>query len=471
MTRPIEISKIIEHPEYMEPIEYRGKIEIRGKITRDLVEEISRQKKEPDWMRRLRLRALEYFEKLPLPKWLYGIESIDLEEITTYYVKPLEQPASNWEDLPAEIREIYLRLGLPDAYAKYLAGLTTVLDSETAYSAMKDYLKKIGVIMIPMEQAIRKYPDLVKKYFGKIVGPIEHKFAALHYALWSGGVFVYVPKNVKVPYPVEAFFFVGKELEGQFEHSLIVADEGSELTFIEGCSAPRFKKFSFHDGAVELYAHRKAKISFITVQNWSRNIINFNNKRAIAEEDSYVEWLEGSIGSKYTVTYPSTILRGKGARTSSLVVGIANGPYIKDTGSKAIHAAPNTKSKIISKSISSEGGVNIYRGLVHIFKGAKNSTSYVQCDSLILDEKSKAYTYPIIHVEEKDSETGHEATTGRINDDQIFYLQSRGLSEGQAKSMIVLGYIKDVLKGLPMEYVAMLNRVIQLEFERIGGVG
>lgn len=471
MTKPIEISKILEHPEYMEPIEYRREIEIRGKISRDLVEEISKQKKEPDWMRRLRLRALEYFEKLPVPKWLYGIETIDLDEITTYYVKPVEQPVSSWDDLPAEIREIYFRLGLPEAYAKYLAGLTAVLDSETIYSAMKEYLEKIGVIMIPMEQAIRRYPDLVKKYFGKIVSPIEHKFAALHYALWSGGVFVYVPKNTKVPYPIEAFFFVGKELEGQFEHSIIVADEGSELTFIEGCSAPRFKKFSFHDGAVELYAHRKAKISFVTVQNWSRNIINFNNKRAIAEEDSYVEWLEGSIGSKYTVTYPSTILRGKGARTSSVVVGIANGPYIKDTGSKVVHVAPNTRSKIISKSISSSGGINIYRGLVHVYRGAKNSTSYVQCDSLILDEKSKAYTYPIIHIEEKDSETGHEATTGRINEDQIFYLQSRGLSEGQAKSMIVLGFIKDILKGLPMEYVAMLSRVIQLEFEKIGGVG
>lgn len=471
MTKPIELSKILEHPEYMEPIEYRREIEIRGKISRDLVEEISKQKKEPDWMRRLRLRALEYFEKLPVPKWLYGIETIDLDEITTYYVKPVEQPVSSWDDLPAEIREIYFRLGLPEAYAKYLAGLTAVLDSETIYSAMKEYLEKIGVIMIPMEQAIRRYPDLVKKYFGKIVSPIEHKFAALHYALWSGGVFVYVPKNTKVPYPIEAFFFVGKELEGQFEHSIIVADEGSELTFIEGCSAPRFKKFSFHDGAVELYAHRKAKISFVTVQNWSRNIINFNNKRAIAEEDSYVEWLEGSIGSKYTVTYPSTILQGKGARTSSVVVGIANGPYIKDTGSKVVHVAPNTRSKIISKSISSSGGINIYRGLVHVYRGAKNSTSYVQCDSLILDEKSKAYTYPIIHIEEKDSETGHEATTGRINEDQIFYLQSRGLSEGQAKSMIVLGFIKDILKGLPMEYVAMLSRVIQLEFEKIGGVG
>ncbi|MCD6300704.1 MAG: Fe-S cluster assembly protein SufB, partial [Staphylothermus sp.] len=332
-------------------------------------------------------------------------------------------------------------------------------------------LQKLGVIMIPMEEAIRKYPDLVKKYFSKIVSPMEHKFTALHYALWSGGVFVYVPKRVKVPYPVEAFFYVGRELEGQFEHTLLVVDEDAEISFIEGCSAPRFKKYSFHDGAVELYAHKNSKITFVTVQNWSRNIINFNNKRAIAEEKAHVEWLEGSIGSKYTVTYPSTILRGEGASTNSIVVGISNGPYIKDTGSKAIHAAPNTNSKIVSKSISSRGGINIYRGLVHVQKQAHNSLSYVQCDNLVLDDESKAYTYPIIHIENKTAEIGHEATTGRIDENQLFYLQTRGLSEGQAKSMIVLGFIRDIFKGLPMEYVVMLSRVVQLEFEKYGGVG
>ena len=289
--------------------------------------------------------------------------------------------------------------------------------------------------------------------------------------MWSGGVFVYVPKNVRVPYPIEAFFYVGSELEGQFEHTLIVADEGSELTFIEGCSAPRFKKYSFHDGMVELYAHRSSRISFITVQNWSRNIINFNNKRGVAEENAYIEWLEGSIGSKYTVTYPSTILRGEGSGTSSIVVGIANGPYIKDTGSKVIHAAPNTRSRIISKSISSRGGVNIYRGMVQVNRGARYSRSHVQCDSLILDGKSKAYTYPIIHIMDNTADVGHEATTGRINPEQLYYLQTRGLSEDQAKSLIVLGYIRDILRGLPLEYVAMLSRVIQLEFGRIGGVG
>ncbi len=467
----VELSKILEHPEYLEPTSYRKELEIKGRLSRDLIEEISRAKKEPGWMLRLRLRALEAFEKLPIPRWIYGLESIDLDEITALYIKPVEKPASSWDELPGDIRRIYEKLGLPEFYAKYLAGLSTVLDSETVYSSMKKVLEKLGVVMIPMEEAVRKYPDLVEKYFSRIYPLMEHKFSALHYALWSGGVFVYVPRNVRVPYPIEAFFYVGTELEGQFEHTLLVADEGAEVTFIEGCSAPRFKRYSFHDGMVELYAHPRSRISFITVQNWSRNIINFNNKRGIAEEDAYIEWLEGSIGSRYTVTYPSTILRGRGSGTSSIVVGIANGPYIKDTGSKVIHAAPETRSRIISKSISSRGGVNIYRGLVQVNKGARFSRSHVQCDSLILDDESRAYTYPIIHVMDKSAEVGHEATTGRINPEQLYYLQTRGLSEDQAKSLIVLGYIRDILKGLPMEYVAMLNRVIQLEFEKIGGVG
>lgn len=471
MTSAIELSEIPEHPEYMEPVKYRKELELRGRISRSLVEEISRSKKEPDWMRRLRLRALEWFEKLPSPKWLYGIESLDLEEITSLYVKPLDKPVSDWSELPPEIRAIYERLRLPEFYAKYLAGLSTVLDSETIYTSYKRILDELGVVMVSMDEAVQKYPDIVKQYFGRIFSLCEHKFAALHYALWSGGVFVYVPKNVRVPYPIEAFLYVGAELEGQFEHTLIVADEGSELTFIEGCSAPRFKRYSFHDGAVELYAHRGSRLTFVTVQNWSRSIISFSNNRAIADEKAHVEWLEGSIGSRYSVAYPSTVLRGRGATTTIIVVGIANGPYIKDNGGKVIHAAPETSSRVISKSISSRGGINIYRGIVQINKGARRSKSFVQCDSLILDDRSKAFTYPIIHVMEDDADVGHEATTGRINEDQLFYIQSRGLSEDQAKTIIVLGYIRDVLKGLPLEYVSMLNRVIQLEFSRLGGVG
>ncbi|MCY0868373.1 MAG: Fe-S cluster assembly protein SufB [Desulfurococcus sp.] len=467
---PLELAEKLGELE-LEPVEYKREIEVKGRLSRSLVEEVSRAKKEPEWMRLYRLRALEMFEKLPSPAWLPWVESIDLDEISSYYVKPEASRVESFDELPEEIRRIYEKLGLPEAYVKYLAGLTTVLDSETVYAVMKDLLKQLGVIMVPMEEAVEKYPSLVKEYFGRVFPYTDHKFAALHYALWSGGVFVYVPRGVRVPYPVEAFFFIGSELEGQFEHTIVVAEEGGEITFIEGCSAPRLKKYSFHDGMVELYAHRNSKISFVTVQNWSRSIVNFNNKRGVAEENAVIEWIEGSIGSRVTVTYPSTILKGRGSRTTSTVIGISNGSLVKDTGSKVIHAAPDTTSRIVSKSISGRGGVNIYRGLVQVNKGARRARSYTQCDSLILDEASTASTYPIVHVFEDDADIGHEASTVKVTEDQLFYLASRGLSEREALSMIVLGFVRDILPKLPFEYAAMLSKVIQLEFKELGGVG
>ncbi|MEM0378631.1 MAG: Fe-S cluster assembly protein SufB [Thermosphaera sp.] len=465
--------KAIELDEHFftEGVSYAKEVEIRGRISRSLVEEISRVKKEPEWMTRHRLRALEFFEKAPMPKWMIGIESIDLDEISSYYVKPAYGKIEKWEDLPPEIRRIYDNLKLPETYAKYLAGLTTVLDSESVYTTMKDLLKDLGVLMIPMEEAVQKYPDLVKQYFGRVFPYTDHKFAALHHALWSGGVFVYVPKGVKIPYPVEAFFFIGSELEGQFEHTIVVTDRGSEITFIEGCSAPRLKTISFHDGMVELYAHEDSRLNFVTVQNWSRNIVNFNNKRGIAEKNSLIEWIEGSIGSKITITYPSTILRGEYARTVSTVVGISNGPFIKDTGTKVVHAAPYTSSRIVSKSISARQGLNVYRGLIQVNKGARGAKSFVQCESLILDEDSKSYTYPIIHSFESDADIAHEATTARISEEQLFYLKSRGLAEREALSLMILGFIRDIFPRLPFEYVSMLTKVIQLEFSELGGVG
>ncbi|AFK51514.1 FeS assembly protein SufB [Thermogladius calderae 1633] len=452
-------------------VEYRSRVEITGRVSRGLVEEISRSKKEPEWMRRLRLRALDYFEKAPVPQWLPYIQRIDLDEITTLYTKPDVEVASDWSDLPEDVRRIYERLGLPETYAKYLAGLTTVLDSESVFVGMKDFLRRLGVVMVPMEEAVQKYPDLVKKYFSRVFPYTDHKFAALHYALWSGGVFVYVPKGVRVPYPVEAFFFLGKEMEGQFEHSLIVADEGSELVFIEGCSAPRLRRESFHDGMVEIYAHPSSRVSFVTVQNWSRNVINFNNKRAVAEENAFVEWVEGSIGSKITVTYPSTVLRGEGAKTVSTLLSISNGGYIKDTGSKVIHAAPRTSSRVLSKSIVANGGLSVYRGLTQVNKGAVGSFSHVECESLILDEKSGSYTYPIVHLLERDADVGHEASTLRLSEDQVFYLMSRGLRRNEAVSLVVNGFVRDVLRKLPFEFASMLKRVVELEFEEYGGVG
>ena len=474
MSRAIALTREIEKASLDEILgvvrEYPREIEIRGRIERGLVEELSRAKKEPDWMRRLRLRALEAFYRLPTPRWLKGLEEIDLEEIA-YYVKPKAERAESWEDLPDWIKEYYQKIGLPEAEAKFLSGLTAVFDSESVLHIVKEKLREKGVIMVPMEEAVQKYPDIVKKYFTRVFPYTDHKFAALHVALWSGGAFVYVPKGVKIEQPIEAFFFIGSELEGQFEHTLLVADENSYIHFIEGCSAPVMRKYSFHDGMVEIYAHRGARVKFTTVQNWSRNIVNFNNKRAIAEENAYVEWLEGSIGSKLTYTYPSTILRGPGSSTKIISVSIANGPYIKDTGGKAIHVAPNTRSLIVSKSISNNGGIAVYRGLVKILRGATHSFSHVQCDSLILDDKSKAYTYPRNEVDEPTADVSHEATTGRLSLDQLFYLQSRGLSEGEAKALVILGFIQDALKGLPLEYVSVLSKVVELEFSKLGAVG
>jgi Fe-S cluster assembly protein SufB len=449
---------------------YPKEIEIRGKIERSLVEEISRAKKEPDWMRRHRLRALEAFEKLPMPNWLYGVDEIDLEEIA-YYVRPKAELAESWEDLPDWAKEAYQKLGLPQTEAMFLAGFTAVYDSEAILARSKEELQRKGVIMVPMEEAVRKYPDLVKQYFGRVFPYADHKFAALHHALWSGGAFVYVPPGVKVVQPIEAFFFIGSELEGQFEHTLVVADENSSIHFIEGCAAPIMKRYSFHDGMVELYAHRGARLYFSTIQNWSRNIINFNNKRGIAEEGAHIEWLEGSIGSKATFTYPATILKGRGATTRNISVSLAHGPVIKDVGAKAIHAAPETKSYIISKAISGAGGLSTYRGLVRVNRGAYRSLSHVQCDSLVLDEKSRAYTYPRNEIEEPAAEVSHEASVGKLGESQLFYLSSRGLTEGEAKALITIGFIQDVLKDLPLEVVSVLSKVIELEFSELGAVG
>ncbi len=449
---------------------YKVEVELRGRITRDMVEEISRLKKEPDWMRRLRLRSLELFEKLPMPRWVPGIEEIDLEELA-FYVKPEAQQASSWDELPEEIRRYYELLGIPEAEARYLAGLYAVMDSETVYGNVKKTLREKGVVIMSMDEAVQKDLPILKDYFMRVFPPSDHKFAALHGALWSGGVFMYVPKGVRIPDPIEGFFLIGQAMEGQFEHTLIIADEGSYVNFIEGCSAPRFVGYSFHDGMVELYAHRNSTIKFTTVQNWSKNVINYNNKRAIAESGAKVDWFEGSIGSKITVTYPSTILRGEGAVSRSMVVSMSKGPVLKDTGSKMIHAAPRTRSRIVNKTISAEGGINIYRGLVRVLRGAKYAQADVECDSLIFDEKSKAHTFPHNQVDEITASVTHEATTGRLNEQQLFYMMTRGLSENEAKSLIVLGFLSEILVELPFEYLNVLSRVIQLEFKELGAVG
>ncbi len=454
----------------MSSITHKPRLELRGRVSRSLVEELSRSKKEPEWMLRLRLRSLELFEKLPTPNWLVGVEELDLEELA-HYVKPDVERARSWEDLPPEIRNIYQKLGLPEIEAKVLSGLAAQFESENVYLAFKQHLEQLGVILMDMGEALIKYPDLVKKYFMRIFPPSEHKFAALHGALWSGGVFLYVPPGVRIEAPIEAFFFIASELESQFEHTLVVADEGSFVHFIEGCAAPLFKKYSFHDGMVEIYVHRNAHVKFTTVQNWSKNLINFNNKRAILEENATVEWVEGSLGSKVSYVYPAAILKGKGAKASITNITLAKGPVWKDSGAKVFHLAPNTSSEVVSKSISAQGGVAVYRGLVKVARGAVGSKASVKCDSLIIDEESKAYTYPKNEVEEEDVAVVHEATTGRLSEDALFYLQSRGLSEGEARRLLVLGYVGDLLGRLPFEYQVVFRRVLELEFEELGGYG
>jgi len=452
-------------------VPYPKEIELKGRISRSIIEELSKIKNEPEWMFRHRLKALELFEKLPMPKWVVGIEELDLENLVLYTKPELEKEVKDWDDLPENIRRTFERLNIPEIEKKFLSGLTAVFDSESVYSQLKDEFEKKGIVMLPMEEAVRKYPDVVKRYFGKIFPAGEHKFSALHHALWSGGAFVYIPEGVRVPFPIEAFFVIGSALEGQFEHTLVVADEGSYVHFIEGCSAPMYKGFSFHDGMVEIYVHKNATVKFTTIQNWSRNVINFNNKRAIIEDNAYVEWIEGSIGSKITYTYPASVLKGNNARTAQYVVSLSNGPFLKDTGAKSVHVGKNTSSKIVSKSISANGGINIYRGLVRIGKGAKNSTATVSCDSLILDEESRAYTYPHNQNDEPTANIIHEATIGKLSEDKLFYLNARGIREEEAKSLIVLGFISEILEGLPFEYVEVLKKVIELEFSEAGGVG
>jgi Fe-S cluster assembly protein SufB len=444
--------------------------EVGGRVSRRLVEEISEIKREPEWMRRLRLKALEVYQKLPAPNWLIGVDELNIDELT-HYIKPGEEIAKSWEDIPRSIRDYYEKLRLPEMERKALAGLTLQFESEPIYHSYRKALEEKGVIILPMEEAVKKYPDLVKKYFNRVYPFAEHKYAALHTVLWSGGVFVYVPKGVKLKQPIEAFFLIGSSLESQAEHILIVADENSYFHFIEGCAAPLYKDYSFHNGMVEIYAHKGSHVKFVTMQNWSSNIIGFSNKRAIAEENATVEWVEGGIGTKVSYVYPSTILKGDGSRTAIYSITLSKGKKIKDAGAKVLISGKETAAKIVSKSISADGGMNIYRGLIRINKGARNAKVASSCESLILDEKSTSYTYPHSQVLEKTAIVNHEARIGRINEEQLNYLRSRGLSEGESKSLIVLGFLEEVTKDLPFEYNNVLSAVIQLEFSEYGGVG
>jgi Fe-S cluster assembly protein SufB len=433
-----------------------------------VVEEISSLKGEPDWMRKFRLKALKHFEARPMPWWGADLSDIDFQDIY-YFIRSTEKQAKSWDELPEDIRGTWDKLGIPEAEKKYLGGVSAQYESEVVYHKIRDELDSMGVLFSDMDTALREHPDIVREYFGTIIPPNDNKFAALNSAVWSGGSFIYVPPGVHVDIPLQAYFRINQENMGQFERTMIIADEGSYVHYVEGCSAPIYTSDSLHSAVVEIIAKKGARVRYTTIQNWSTNVYNLVTKRAAAYEDAVMEWIDGNIGSKVTMKYPSIYLLGKGARGEVLSVAFAGKGMHTDAGGKAIHAAPYTTSVLTSKSVSKDGGRTGYRGLVRVEPGAHHAKSNVRCDALILDEDSRSDTYPYVEVEEETAQLGHEASVSRIGEDQLFYLMSRGLTEAEASAMIVNGFIEPITRELPMEYAVELNRLIELQME--GAIG
>ncbi len=437
-------------------------------LSEQVVEEISHLKSEPEWMRKYRLKALKHFEGRPMPWWGADLSDINFDDIY-YFIRSTEKQATEWEDLPEDIRGTWDKLGIPEAEKKFLGGVSAQYESEVVYHKIKDELDKLGVIFTDMDTALREHPEIVKEYFGTIIPANDNKFAALNSAVWSGGSFIYVPEGVRVEIPLQAYFRINAESMGQFERTLIIAEPGSYVHYVEGCSAPIYTKNSLHSAVVEIVAKPNSRVRYTTIQNWSNNVYNLVTKRAAAYEDAVMEWIDGNIGSKVTMKYPSIYLLGKGARGEVLSVAYAGKGMHTDAGGKAIHAAPYTTSVINSKSVSKDGGRTGYRGLVRVEEGAHHAKSTVRCDALILDDESASDTFPYIEVEDDTAALGHEATVSKVGDDQLFYLMSRGLSEQEATAMIVNGFIEPITRELPMEYAVELNRLIELQME--GAVG
>ncbi len=438
-------------------------------LNEEIVREISWRKEEPEWMTKFRLNALKRFERKPMLPWFAkNMPTIDFDDIY-YYIKPTEGQVNDWDMLPEEMKTTYERLGIPEAERKFLAGVTAQYESEVVYHKNREDLEALGIIFTDMDTAVREYPELVQQYFATVIPPGDNKFAALNSAVWSGGSFIYVPPGVHVDMPLQAYFRINAENSGQFERTLIIADEGSSVHYVEGCSAPVYSTDSLHSAVVELVAKPSARIRYSTIQNWSPNVYNLVTKRGRAETESTIEWIDGNLGSKLTMKYPAVVMVGPKAHGEVLSVAYAGPGQHQDAGAKMTHAAPETTSIIDSKSISKDGGRTTYRGLVRVEKGATNVKSHVRCDALILDEESRSDTYPYMEIEEKDARIGHEATVSKVGDDQLFYLRSRGLTEQQATAMIVNGFIEPIVKTLPMEYAVELSRLIELNME--GAVG
>ncbi len=433
-------------------------------LNKQTVKDISAYKSEPEWMKSLRLQALEYFEKMPLLTFGGDLSGLDFEKIQ-YFVKSTDGIKHSWKDVPSEIKRTYEKLGIPRIEQKFLAGVKAQWDSEMVYGSLLKDLEEQGVVFLSMDEGLQKYPELVKQYFGTVIKPDEHKFAALNSAVWSGGCFIYVPPEVSISLPLQAYFRLSAKNIGQFERTLIIADEDSFIHYIEGCSSPVYTTDSLHAGVVEIIVKKGARVRYTTVQNWSKNVYNLVSKRALVQENGIMEWVDFNSGSKLTMKYPSAVLAGKGARLEMLSLVMAGPKQYLDCGGKAIHLASDTSSVINSKSVSFKGGITSYRGLVKIASGVKDVRSKTVCQALILDEKSKSETYPAISAIGPNSEVSHEATVSRLSEEQIFYLQSRGITESEAQAMIVNGFIKPLVKELPFEYAVELNQLIRLEMK------
>lgn len=437
-------------------------------LSEEVVRQISGHKNEPEWMAAMRLKSLLMFYKKAMPTWGADLSTIHFDDIY-YYLKPIQDRAKTWEDLPKDIKDTYDRIGIPEAEKKFLSGVSAQYESEVVYKSIQSALSKKGVIFLDMDSGLREYPEIVKQYFGTIIPPADNKFSALNTSVWSGGSFVYVPKGVRVELPLQAYFRINAANMGQFERTLIIAEEGSFVHYVEGCTAPIYTTDSLHSAVVEIIVKKGARVRYTTIQNWSTNVYNLVTKRARVEEEGTMEWVDGNLGSKITMKYPSVYLMGRKARGEVLSIAYAGANQHQDAGGKVIHVAPETTSQIISKSISSGGGRTSYRGLVQVYPGATNVKSKVVCDALILDERSRSDTYPTMKIDEKNVQIEHEATVSKIGDEQMFYLMSRGISKEQAQSMIVNGFIEPIVKELPLEYAVEMNRLIELQME--GSVG
>lgn len=440
-------------------------MEING-FTKELIEQVSKEKSEPVWMKDLRLGAFGMSKELGLPNWGPDISSLDLSEIT-YYISSGQSEVDAWEDVPENLRKEYDLLGVREAEQRYLGGSGAQFDSQVVYHRLKDHLEKKGVIFESLDTALIKYPDLVKQYFSSVIAPDEHFFISLHYSVWSGGTFIYVPKGVAVDMPLQAYFRIGTPGAGQFEHTLIIVDEGATLTYIEGCSAPKYAKNSLHAGGVEIVVAKNARVNYVSIENWSDNTFNLNTKKALVHEGGHINWINGNLGAGVTMLYPTSVLLGDGSKSESLGLSFARRGQVQDTGTKVIHIGQNTKSVTRSKSISKGGGVSTYRGYIEIGKEAKSAHASVSCDALILDTESKAEAYPFNRVMNSSAELSHEATTTQVNEEVLFLLATLGIHSATAMRMVVGGFTSEVLKALPFEYAIEFNKLLDIEMDTL----